>query len=210
VLGRLGRGTLTVMDEQEVLSAAVLELVPAREGHIRLESGHHSNLWLDLELLCFRPARIERFATDLAGKLAAYHVDMVCGPLNEGAFVALMVAARLDVGFTYSEQLIDTPANSLYSVGYRLPGPLREVVHGKRVAIVNDVISAGSAVRGTLADLRDCGAQIVAIGALLTLGELFGPFAAQERVPLISLAALAYPIWAPAECPLCAAGIPLT
>ena len=32
---------------------------------------------------------------------------------------------------------------------------------------MDDAISAGSAVRGTFADLQTCGAQVVAMGALL-------------------------------------------
>lgn len=28
-------------------------------GHFLLESGHHGDLWLDLELLCLRPRQIE-------------------------------------------------------------------------------------------------------------------------------------------------------
>jgi hypothetical protein len=40
-------------------------------------------------------------------------------------------------------------------VKYRIPPALRSQVRGKRVAIVNDVINAGSAVRGTFLDLRN-------------------------------------------------------
>ena len=58
----------------------------------------------------------------------------------------------------------------MFPVSYRLPGAQRDLVAGKRVVIVNDVIGAGSAVLGTLKDLYECGADPVAIGALATRG----------------------------------------
>jgi orotate phosphoribosyltransferase len=77
------------------------------------------------------------------------------------------------------------------------------------VAIVNDVINAGSAIRGAFEDLQACGAQVVAIGALLVLGDAAEAFAASEGVPLHSLAALPNVLWTPEACPLCGAGVSL-
>ena len=79
------------------------ELIQARNGHFLLESGHHGDLWLDLELLCLQPARIQPFASALARRLAEHRVDAVCGPLVEGAFVGLMTAQELGVEFFYTE-----------------------------------------------------------------------------------------------------------
>ena len=187
----------------------LVSLLATRKGHFLLESGHHGDLWLNLELLCFHPSRVRRFAVELAERLARHNVEAVCGPLVEGAFVALMVASELDLEFFYSERFARSQHQGLYPVGYRIPPPLREKVGGKRVAIVNDVINAGSAVRGTFAELKACGAQPVVIGALLVLGTSASSFAAGERVPLESIASLPNPLWPPSDCPLCAARVPL-
>jgi orotate phosphoribosyltransferase len=77
------------------------------------------------------------------------------------------------------------------------------------VAIVDDAISAGSAVRGTHADLVGCGARTVALGALLVFGDAAGRFAAAEGLALESVAQVAFGLWPPAECPHCQAGRPL-
>src|SRR5665213_2612649 len=127
----------------------VLELLSARKGHFLLESGHHGDLWLDLESLCLRPARVQAVVAELARPLAKLKVDAVCGPLVEGAFVGLMAALALDVRFTYSERFVRRTEDGLFPAGYRIPGPLRAGLAGKRVVIVNDVINAGSAMRGT-------------------------------------------------------------
>jgi orotate phosphoribosyltransferase len=35
------------------------ELLAARQGHFKLESGHHGDLWLDLDQLLGQPARLQ-------------------------------------------------------------------------------------------------------------------------------------------------------
>jgi orotate phosphoribosyltransferase len=156
-----------------------------------------------------QPGRVERFAAALAGRVGPYGIDLVCGPLVEGAFVGLMVASQLAAEFCYTERQAPPQTEALYPVEYRLPPALRGRVRGKRVAIVNDVTNAGSAVRGTLADLQACGARLVAIGSLLVLGDAASRFAAENRVPLETLATLPNALWAPSDCPLCAAHVPL-
>lgn len=188
----------------------VARLLPMRRGHFRLESGHHGSLWLDLERLCLRPEPIEALAATLATRLAPYAVQVVCGPLVEGAFVALLVAARLGVPFTYAEPRPDPMGPALFPIRYTLPPALRDEVRGRRVGIVNDVVNAGSAVRGTIADLEANGGLPVAIGALATLGNEATRFAAERAIALEALASFPNELWTPSECPQCRQGVPLT
>jgi orotate phosphoribosyltransferase len=187
----------------------VLNLVAAKKGHFLLESGHHGSLWLDLELLCLRPGRLRPFVVELANRLSKLEIEYVCGPLVEGALVSLMVAAELDVYFCYSERFTRRTEDGLFPVGYRIPDTLRGNVREKRVVIVNDVINAGSAVRGTFDGLQGCGAKIAGIGALLVLGTAAREFARSKNVALESIAALPNTLWTASECPLCSSGVPL-
>ncbi len=186
-----------------------LNLLSAREGHFRYESGYHSNLWLDLDLLFVRPKTVQPFAIELAKQLARHKVSAVCGPLVGGAFVAQMVAAELDVEFYYTERYVPPRRGGLYPVEYRLPVSLRSVIRGKDVAILDDVISAGSAVRGTLAELRAWGIGSAVIGALLVLGSSVPDFCAEQDIPLVSVAQMPSDLWLPSECPLCSCQKPL-
>jgi orotate phosphoribosyltransferase len=188
---------------------AVLRLLSARRGHYLLESGHHGDLWLDLEVLCLRPREVRALAVELAGRLQHLEIDAVCGPLIEGAFVAMLVADELDVPFTYAEGRRDPGAQGLFPVRYVVPTALRPQLTGRRVAVVNDVINAGSAVRGTVADLQTCGAKVVAIASLAVLGESAARFAQSMGVALVALASPPNQIWNPAECPQCTSGVPL-
>lgn len=187
----------------------LLALVPARWGHFRLESGHHGELWLDLDALVRRPGRVRPFAAALARRLAGHGAEVVCGPLVGGAFLAQLVAAELGAAFVYAERVEAAGDDPSSPVGYRLPGAARGIVRGTRVVVVDDAINAGAAVGATLADLRGCGAEPVAIGALLVLGAPAAGLAAAHGLPLERLASLPNALWAPDGCPLCAAGVPL-
>lgn len=187
----------------------LLNLLAARKGHFKLESGYHGDLWLDLDLLFLRPGQVQPFALELAHRLSKYNIAAVCGPLVGGALIAQTVATELNLEFYYTERFVYPQRDTLYPVEYRLPNSLRRVVQGKDVVILDDVINAGSAVRGTLAALRAYGARPVAVGSLLVLGDLAPGFCADQNLSLESLAYLSSGLWLPAECPLCASQTPL-
>jgi orotate phosphoribosyltransferase len=187
----------------------VLSFVRGRQGHFQMESGHHGDVWFELETLCLHSRELQPFAAQLAAKLSRHKVEVVCGPLVEGAFIALLVSLELGCDFVYAERFANATSEGLFPVEYRLPKALHSAVRSKRVAIVNDVISAGSAVRGAFSDLQSIGADVVAIGALLGLGDSIAKFAAEHEVALELLHQMPHNLWTPAQCPLCAAGQPL-
>jgi orotate phosphoribosyltransferase len=189
------------------MAQEMLDSLSARKGHFRLESGHHGDLWLDLDRLLVRPAILRPFTTELGRRLAAHRIEAVCGPLTGGAFVAQMLAADLGVEFYYAERLPHPERNALYAVEYRIPSPLRGSLGGKRIAIVDDAVNAGSAVRAILTDLEACGAVPIAIGTLLLLGTRGADFATSLNIPLEALAHVPSNTWEPATCPPCIAGI---
>ncbi|MCA9194191.1 MAG: hypothetical protein KDB03_20620 [Planctomycetales bacterium] len=186
------------------------ELIPQRHGHFEFESGHHGDTWLDLELLFQRPSLIRPHAERLADAIRQSAVEVICGPLVEGAFVGQMVAEALDVEFVYTTPEAKTTGEGLFPVVYRLPSVARSLLKGKRMGIVNDVINAGSSVRGTLDELHSIEAVPVAIATLMTLGDAAEQLSSQWELPLLNLAHQEIGIWTPEECPLCRDGIGMT
>jgi orotate phosphoribosyltransferase len=186
-----------------------LGLVAGRHGHFRLESGHHGRLWLDLDPLFAEPRRVEPFVGALAASLRPYEVGVVCGPLLGGAFLAQLVAHALGVEFCFTERADAAKGEGLYGASYRLPTALRARVEGKRAAIVDDVMSAGSSLRATYEELCSHGAEVTVAGALLVLGTRGADFFTGHGVAVEAVARDEYQTWEPAGCPLCAAGVPL-
>jgi hypothetical protein len=54
------------------------QLVEARQGHFRLESGHHSDWWLDLEALFADWRMVEPFVAELSRALGSTEIAAVC------------------------------------------------------------------------------------------------------------------------------------
>ena len=190
--------------EQELLN-----LLSARKGHFRLESGYHSGLWLDLDPLFVMPGRIQPVVEALAERLNQHNIEAVCGPMTGGAFLAQAVASLLDIEFYYAQRFVPAVRDTLYPVEYRMPAGVDGMVRGKAVAVVDDAISAGSAVRGTLAALEANGARPVAMGALLVLGSHAEQFCRERGLALEYIVQLPYEVWLPGECRICAAGVEL-
>jgi orotate phosphoribosyltransferase len=191
------------------MSDDILQALPARHGHFLLESGYHTDLWFTLDGLFVTPRDVAPLVTALASRLRPYGASAVCGPLTGGAFLAQAVATALGVDFFFSEPSPRRSAGGLFAAEYRLPAVQQQRVPGARVALVDDVISAGSSVRATAAALAAGGASIVAVGTLLVLGTRAVEFFAGCGVPLEALGQRDFAMWELSACPLCRTGAPL-
>jgi orotate phosphoribosyltransferase len=194
---------------REPKTTSFFELTSARRGHFQLESGHHSELWFDLDALFAVPRRIAPFVSQLTESLRSYDVAAVCGPLLGGAFLAQLVAQLLDVEFCFTERVMPEDAIGFYRATYRLPPAFIARVHGRRIAMVDDVMSAGSALRGTYTELQRHGASPVVAGALMVLGNTGADFFAERQVAVEAVVRESYSIWRPGDCPHCATATPL-
>jgi orotate phosphoribosyltransferase len=182
----------------------VIDFVPVRRGHFRLESGFHTDLWLELDALFADPRRIAPLTDRLAAALRHYQFDAVCGAMLGGAFLAQLLAHALDVEFWFTERHVLNGA-----VSYPLPRAFAERAAGRRVAIVDDVMSAGSAMRGTYQSVMQAGAHPVLAAALLILGSEGADFFAKSNIPVEALERQPFNLWQPSDCRLCAAGVEL-
>jgi orotate phosphoribosyltransferase len=183
----------------------LLALLKSRHGHFLLESGNHGDRWLDVDRLFDDPALAVPFARELAERLRPYDIEAVCGPASGGGILAGLVARELGVGVAVAQR----SAGPGSVVTYRLSDEQACVVAANRVAVVDDVIGAGSAVIATLADVRRLDGTVVVIGALLESGLAPGRMAEKTGMPVVSLGRLESGMWAPADCPLCQAKVPL-
>jgi orotate phosphoribosyltransferase len=187
----------------------LMQLLAGRRGHFRMESGYHSDSWFELDRLFAEPERLRPFVSELARRLAAHRIDAVCGPMSGGAKLARMIADELNVACFVAERFESPEATGLFPVRYQLPPSVTEQARGRAFAIVDDGISAGSAVRGTLADVLACHGRPVVVGALLVFGDRAAQLAHENRLGLEAIARMSFGMWTPEQCPMCRAGIPV-
>ncbi len=185
------------------MATGIAALASPQPGHFNLATGYHGDLWLDLDALFLRPALLRPHVRWLADQIGAHRIDAVCGPMEGGALLAQAVADLLDTAFLPAYRDAEKqPA------GYRLPH-VAGGISGWRVAVTDDAVNAGTAVRACAAELRRQAAEPVAAGALLALGPGARAVAAELSVPFYPVETITSQAWPAGDCPLCAGGMPL-
>jgi orotate phosphoribosyltransferase len=166
-----------------------------REGHFRLTSGKHSDLYLQCAQLFQYPEEGGRVGAALAGLFTDQPVDTVIGPALGGIIVAYEVARALGVRALFAER--ENGAMTLRR-GFTLRA-------GERVLVVEDVLTTGGSVREVMDVVRQHGAVPVAVGALVDRSGGRVRFEVPHRV----LVSLTSNIYDPEDCPLCRRGLPV-
>ncbi|HEX6162330.1 MAG TPA: phosphoribosyltransferase family protein [Vicinamibacterales bacterium] len=185
-----------------------LDLARARRGHFKMESGLHCALWFDLDTAFVDQAALDPFVTKLAQSLRRYDVEAVCGPLTGGAFLAQLVARLLGSEFFYTV-FASSQGGDAFSARYELPPGVGHRLLGKRLALVDDVMSAGSSLRATMTAIEQHGAIPIVVGALAVLGTTGENFFKERGLRIETTGRAPFDTWRQPECPLCAAGMPL-
>ena len=169
-----------------------------REGHFILASGRHSSLYLEKFQVLQHPADTERLCGAIAWWARSVGVDSVAGPTTGGIILAHEVARQLGVRAIYAERRDGAPGRE-FRRGFA-------IAPGERVLVVDDIMTTGGSVQETIDAVRSAGGAVAGAAALVDRsgGET------RSDVPVHSLWRLEIPSYAPAECPLCAKGIPAT
>ena len=188
--------------------SSFLDLAQPRRGHFRMESGLHCTLWFDLDAAFVDHSALDPYVIQLAQSLRRHNIEAACGPLAGGAFLAQLLARLLGSEF-YFTRPAPPDGEGLFSARYQLPPGIGHRLLGKRVAIVDDVMSAGSSLRATLIAIEAHGAIPVVVGALHVLGTNGADFFKERGLRIETTGRSAFDSWRPPECPLCAAGVPL-
>jgi adenine/guanine phosphoribosyltransferase-like PRPP-binding protein len=125
-------------------------------------------------------AVVDALAADLAQKLSAFAPDVIVGLPTLGLTLASAVAQRLghsryvplgvSAKFWYRDEL-SVPLTSITSPDHvkRLfvDPRLVPLLEGRRVALIDDVISSGTSILAGIALLKACGVQPVALGTAM-------------------------------------------
>ena len=169
-----------------------------RDGHFVLASGKHSGQYLEKFQVLQWPAHTERLCETIAAWWRSAAPDTVAGPTTGGIILAHEVARQLGTRAVYAERREDGTGR-VFRRGFQL-------ARGEHVLVVDDIMTTGGSVQETIDAVRASGAEV--IGAAVLVDRSGGH--ASLDVPLRSLWLLDVPSWDPADCPLCAQGVPFT
>lgn len=173
--------------------------------HFVYVSGDHGAGWVAKDLLYpdpTQPRRLGRLLAD-AVRERGIEVDYVCGPATGGLVTAQWVASALGCRSIFSEHDAATGPTGPFV----LQRGFGEMVKGRRVLAVDDIVNTGHSIVQTLAALRAAEADVVGATAWVTRGNVTGADIGVE--PWFPLAQVDIPSWPAHGCQLCTRGFPI-
>lgn len=166
-------------------------------GHFLLTSGLHSDAYFEKFRVLESPEMTRKLLSLIAEDVRKLNPEIIAGPTTGGILVAFALAEMLGLDAAYAELHPDGTKGRVF----RRDFPIR----GKRVLVVDDVMTTGGSVMDTIEAVKIQGGQVVGIGLLVDRsgGKDLG-------VPVLSALRLDMTAWRPEECPFCRDGIPIT
>lgn len=175
------------------------------EGHFRLSSGLHSPGYLQSALVLQHPKEAEALGAAIAEQVQGLDVQAVLSPALGGIVIGQEAGRALGVRAIFAER---QDSKLTLRRGFAL-------TPGERVLVVEDVLTTGGSTRETIEVARAAGATVVGAAAIVDRSDQSARDGDARSVdvgldvPFRALAAFALPTYAPDECPLCAAGLPV-
>lgn len=160
------------------------------EGHFILSSGRRSPFFLQKAFVFMDPARTEKLCRALAGKVKASGLgpfDAIVSPAVGGIIPGYETARHMNLPAMYVER---EAGEFVLRRGF-------DLARGTRVLIVEDIVTTGLSSRECIEAVRATGADVVAEACLIDRSG----GKADVGAPLISLAQVDFPAYAPEEVP---------
>ena len=167
-----------------------------KQGHFVLSSGRHSGGYVQCALVLRQPVHARQVGGWLAAKLVGYRPESVISPALGGVLIGHEVAAALGVKFQFTERGDD--GRMSLRRGFYLES-------GERVVVVEDVITTGKSTGEVIDLVTGLGGRVTGVASIIDRSE-------QDDIlslPYAALTRLRFETFKPADCPLCAAGLPV-
>lgn len=161
------------------------------DGHFRLSSGRHSGRFIQKFRILEDPSIVEPVAREIAAAFRDVRPTIVVSAAVGGIVLGYEIARALGVKAIFVEKEDGRPT---LRRGFALSP-------GDRALIAEDVITTGGSVREVMQVVRDAGAAIAGVGAIVRRGV------ADFGVPTVALLEMPIESFDESECPQCRAGM---
>lgn len=199
------------MHRQEDTMASLAQVgAVITDSHIVYTSGKHGTAYVNKDAVYPHTGLVRRITADMADAFRGDGVEVVAGPEKGGIILSQWVTDLLEfnnraregqgeVLAVYAEKEGDI---FVFRRGYE------KLVPGKRVLIVEDVLTTGGSVLKVVNAVRALGGEVVGVAALCNRGGITSTDIG--GVPkLFSCADVKLDAWDEGDCPMCAQGIPI-
>lgn len=192
------------MTEDEVLE--LLQKVGAfRSGHFVFVSGKHADTYVNKNAMYPYTREMSKLCKSIAERYRGKGVEAVIGPATGGIILSQWVAYHLS-------ELEGREVYGAYAdkdgEGFVIKRGYDEIIKGKKVIVVEDLVTTGGSLRKVIEAARLAGADVIAAVALVNRGGVTRE-AVGNPPEFVSLLSVDLEQWPEAECELCAKGIPV-
>lgn len=163
------------------------------KGHFKLTSGNHSDTYIQKDLIHHFPETYALVRNALEHLSGEFRYDAVTGPAIAGAVIARDIATSKRVPFVYPEKI---DGKMVFRRGHD------RFINGKRLLIVEDIITTGKSVKQTVDAVSQCGGVVIGVVAIWNRSGW-------NILPTNSIVNQTVEHFSPEDCPLCKNDIPL-
>jgi len=184
--------------EQEHMLSIFRDSGALLEGHFQLTSGLHSDRYFQCARVLQYPHYTELLCGEIARAFRPAAVDVVVAPALGGIVVGQEVGRQLRARTLFAE---------------RKDGIMQlrrgfQIMPGEHVLVCEDVVTTGGSVSEVISLVRQGGGKIAGVAFIVDRSGGKVKFAMDPGGLQFSLMAMDVVAYAPAECPLCAKGVP--
>lgn len=176
-------------------------------GHFVYKSGQHGDAYVNKDAVYLHPVEISRLCCLMAYMFVDKGVNAVIGPVQGGIILSQWVASHLaaldtpDVLSVFADRSED-------GQGFIIKRGYDKVLAGKRVLVVEDILTTGGSAKAVVEAVRAVGGEVVGVGAICNRGQV--TVAQLGNVPALSaLVEFNLTTYDFSECPLCRANVPV-
>jgi orotate phosphoribosyltransferase len=169
------------------------------EGHFQLTSGLHSDRYFQCARVLQYPHYTELLCGELAQRFRPAGIEVVVAPALGGIVVGQEVGRQLRARTLFAER---KEGVMQLRRGFR-------IMPGENVLVCEDVVTTGGSVSEVISLVRQGGGKVAGVAFIVDRsgGKVrFAMDAGGVQCSLMAMDVVAYP---PADCPLCARGLPV-
>jgi orotate phosphoribosyltransferase len=176
-----------------------------RSGHFVYTSGRHGDTYINKDRLFLFPKETSSLCRMLAEQHRESGAEVVIGPAVAAAIIAQLTAYHLTemVGRNVFAAYADKDGGD-----FALKRGYDAIVTGRKVLVVEDLVTTGGSIRKVIEAARRAGGDIVGAAVLCNRGAVEKD-AIGNPIRFTSVARVALQSWEAADCPLCKKGVPV-
>jgi orotate phosphoribosyltransferase len=183
------------------------------DDHFVYASGRHGSAYVDKDRVSANPVVMFEFAHDLARYFREFAVECVLGLPYGSISLANYVGYHLNVTERGRSGPYVLGVASAFAVkkgdDFEIRPSLLDLVEGKRVLIVEDILTTGGRAHKSVQITRSAGGTVVGVGALVNRGGVTAQMLGVADEQFYALTDFPLETYAPIDCPFCASAKPV-